>query len=286
MRLFGNFLLESALEVTPEITIPELPYAVLECGDQTLSVNATVDNIPFTNNTYQWSYQVISGTTTGPVTFTPNNAGSTTMYFPLNTGEVVFKIILTFTSTPDGGCTNPITSKYISYVTVNESTTADAGPDQIIASAYCGTEAVQLAATNTAGYTGTWTVESGTGGSFSDINNKDAIFYGTAGQTYTLKWDITCAEDEVTITLPSDCENINFDGTNDFINFQDNYDFSGPFTSEIWVKTSSISGTQIIYSKRDNDNLTTGYDLRLTNATLSFNWNSSQSITSPTFSGK
>lgn len=281
LRLFGNFLLESALEVTPEITIPELPYAVLECGDQTLSVNATVDNIPFTNNTYQWSYQVISGTTTGPVTFTPDNAGSTTMHFPLNTGQVVFKIILTFTSTPDGGCTNPITSKYISYVTVNESTTADAGPDQIIASAYCGTEAVQLAATNTTGYTGTWTVESGTGGSFSDINNKDAIFYGTAGQTYTLKWDITCAEDEVTITLPSDCENINFDGTNDFINFQDNYDFSGPFTSEIWVKTSSISGTQIIYSKRDNDNLTTGYDLRLTNATLSFNWNSSQSITSP-----
>ncbi|MFK2820064.1 LamG-like jellyroll fold domain-containing protein [Flavobacteriaceae sp. LMIT009] len=281
IRVFANFLLQSALEVTPQITIPELPYATFDCGDENLSVNATVDNIPFNNNTYQWSYEVISGTSTDPVTFTPDNAASTTMHFPENPGPVVFKIILTFTSTPDGGCTNPVTSKFISYVSINESTTADAGPDQIVASAYCGTNEVQLAASNTAGYTGTWTIESGIGGSFSDVNDEDAIFYGVAGQTYTLKWAITCAEDEVTIGLPSDCENIDFDGSNDYISFNDNYDFNSNFSIEVWVKPESLSGTQRIFSKRDLDNMGTGYDLKLVNSTISFNWNAAGTIASP-----
>src|SRR5690606_1240638 len=39
--------------------------------------------------------------------------------------------------------------------------------------------------------TGTWTVLSGAGGSFSDVNDPAATFTGTAGETYTLRWRIT-----------------------------------------------------------------------------------------------
>ncbi|MCE3296639.1 MAG: family serine peptidase [Crocinitomicaceae bacterium] len=37
---------------------------------------------------------------------------------------------------------------------------------------------------------GTWTVVSGTGGSFTDANNPTTTFSGTAGTTYTLRWTV------------------------------------------------------------------------------------------------
>ncbi len=280
LRIFGNFLLESVLETSPQITVPELPPITISCGDS-LIVNATVDGEPYPNNTYLWEYEVISGTTTAPVTFTPNNAATTTIYFPSNVGEVVFKITLTFTSTPDGGCSNPVIAKYISVVTVNEATTSNAGPDQILNASNCGITSLLMAATNTAGYTGTWSIISGTGGSFADINDANTIFTGLASTSYVLRWSITCAEDDVQISFANNCSNLDFDGVNDNITFDDNYNFSGAFSIELWIKPSSLSGTQSIISKRDANNLTTGYDLKLVNSTLSFNWNSSGSLSSP-----
>ncbi|RLD26423.1 MAG: hypothetical protein DRI75_11750, partial [Bacteroidetes bacterium] len=278
LRLFANFLLESALEVTPEISIPELPFAPDECGATCVTVNAVVDNIPHPNNTYFWEYEVLSGTTTAPVTFAPNNTASTTICFPQNVGEVIFKVTLTFTSTPDGGCDNPITSKYISVVTVNEATTANAGTNQTL---NCGMTSTVMSATSTGGYTGTWTIVSGSGGSITDINDPNTMFTGVTSETYILRWSITCVADDVQVSMGNDCSAIDFDGIDDNITFNDNYDFSGAFSMELWIKPSSLTGTQSIISKRDANSLTSGYDLKLVNSTLSFNWNSSGSLSSP-----
>ena len=263
----------------PQISVPELPSTYASCGDTSLDVNANVTDIPYTNNTYQWSYTVESGTSTAPVTFTPGNTASTTIYFPENTGDVVFKITLTFSSAAD--CGKPVVETYESLVTVNETTTANAGTDQIISNMYCGTNQVALSASNTVGYVGTWSVVTGAGGSFTDVNDENTIFTGNAGATYTLRWSIQCSEDDVTITLPDNCDNIGFDGTNNYINLGDTYDATASFTHEIWINPTSLTGTHIIYSKRSTDDLTNGYDLRLTNSTLSFNWNSGNSISSP-----
>lgn len=278
LRLFANFLLESALEVTPGISIPELPFAPDECGDTCVSVNATIDNIPHPNNTYLWEYEVLSGTTTAPVTFAPNNAASTTICFPQNIGEVIFKITFTFTSTPNGGCDNPITSKYISVVTVNEATIADAGTDQIL---NCGLTSTILEATNNTGYIGTWSVVSGSGANISDVNDPNTLFTGIKSEIYVLRWSITCAEDDVQISMGNGCNGIDFDGINDNITFDDNYNFNSEFSIELWVKPNSIVGNQSIISKRDLNDFSTGYDLKLVNNTLSFNWNNSGTISSP-----
>ncbi|HLT74628.1 MAG TPA: hypothetical protein VKZ68_06065, partial [Ohtaekwangia sp.] len=65
-------------------------------------------------------------------------------------------------------------------------TPAAAGPDQTL----CATSTTLAANAPVVG-TGTWTVLSGAGGSFSDVNDPAATFTGTAGETYTLRWRIT-----------------------------------------------------------------------------------------------
>jgi hypothetical protein len=67
-------------------------------------------------------------------------------------------------------------------------TTANAGPDQTI----CGTSAT-LAGNNPSVGTGTWTILTGTGGSFDDAANPSATFSGTQGTIYTLRWAISNA---------------------------------------------------------------------------------------------
>src|SRR5690606_31911306 len=62
-------------------------------------------------------------------------------------------------------------------------TPAAAGPDQTL----CATSTTLAANAPVVG-TGTWTVLSGAGGSFSDVNDPAATFTGTAGETYTLRW--------------------------------------------------------------------------------------------------
>ncbi|MBX7182344.1 MAG: hypothetical protein K1X82_09545 [Bacteroidia bacterium] len=85
---------------------------------------------------------------------------------------------------------------------------ANAGPDQLNV---CGTNTVTLAANNPS-ITGTktWTVVSGTGGSFSSTSNPTATFTGVIGQTYTLRWSINVtgcgaasSTDEVIISFPA-----------------------------------------------------------------------------------
>lgn len=107
------------------------------------------------------------------------------------------------------------------------------------------------------------------------------MFTGIESETYVLRWSITCVDDDVQVSMGDDCTAIDFDGVDDNISFEDNFNFSSAFSIELWVKPSSITGTQSILSKRDTDDLTTGYDLKLVNSTLSFNWNNSGTIASP-----
>ena len=139
------------------------------------------------------------------------------------------------------------------------------------------------------GTIGTWSVVSSTGscgsGSFSNTVDPKATFTGAAG-TYILRWTVATCTDDVQVTLEN-CNVVDFDGEDDFVNFNNNYNLSTSFTISVWVKpeTQPVSGTaiQTIFSKRNGDNLneTNGYDLRLdSNNFISFNWNNGATLKS------
>ncbi|MFV8339638.1 PKD-like domain-containing protein [Flavobacterium sp. LB3P21] len=194
------------------------------------------------------------------------------------------------------------------FVTVNVNF-AYAGKDLAIVAADCGNNTVTLNAydnrltaaqniakgawdnnyiTDTAigtGATGKWTIKSSTAISpcntatfLPNDTDPNATFTGDAG-TYVLTWTAAGCSDDVSVVL-RDCATINFDGANDNITFKDNYDFTAPFSIEVWVKPNAVTGTQTIFSKRDSNNLSTGYDLKLTGDKISFNWNGAGTIIS------
>ncbi|MFV8378400.1 LamG-like jellyroll fold domain-containing protein [Flavobacterium sp. LB3R33] len=194
------------------------------------------------------------------------------------------------------------------FVTVNVNF-AYAGKDLAIVPADCGNNTVTLNAydnrltaaqniakgawdnnyiTDTAigtGATGKWTIKSSTAISpcntatfLPNDTDPNATFTGDAG-TYVLTWTAAGCSDDVSVVL-RDCATINFDGANDNITFKDNYDFTAPFSIEVWVKPNAVTGTQTIFSKRDSNNLSTGYDLKLTGDKISFNWNGAGTIIS------
>nr|WP_203226907.1 LamG-like jellyroll fold domain-containing protein [Confluentibacter flavum] len=126
------------------------------------------------------------------------------------------------------------------------------------------------------GEIGTWTVTSAPTAcgistySFSNENDPNAIFTGVPG-TYTLAWAVNGCSSNVQVTINS-CSQLDFDGVNDYVTFKDNYDRTGPFSIEMWVKAGDLSGTQSLFSKRDANNLTSGYDLRLNGGSVEFHW--------------
>ncbi|WP_289024210.1 LamG-like jellyroll fold domain-containing protein [uncultured Salegentibacter sp.] len=137
--------------------------------------------------------------------------------------------------------------------------------------------------------TWTWTRLSGTNNcvseSFSDINDPNATFTGNEG-TYNLTWTVDGCSDSITVEI-KECNQINFDGINDYIDFsKDNYHLSNStnkkaFSIEVWVKPESTSGIQTIFSKRDaNYADNKGYDLSIHDGEVSFNWNNSGTINS------
>jgi len=155
-----------------------------------------------------------------------------------------------------------------------------AGPDQM---ASCGGEYVTLGAAT--GKTGIWDIVSGPAGGgeiFSNITSPSSTFYSPNLGVYTLRWTTSCATtDNVVITFTL-CNVVNFDGIDDNINFKNNFNLnSGNFSIEAWVKSNATNGnTQTIISKRFSTGSTDGYDLRLVNNRISFNWNNGNSITS------
>ncbi|WP_333820039.1 gliding motility-associated C-terminal domain-containing protein [Ohtaekwangia sp.] len=156
------------------ITLTPAPSASSAGPDQTVCGPATLAaNTPATG-TGAWS--VVSGTggtfgdTTDPATTFSGTGGTT--------------YVLRWTIS-NGTCT-PTTDDVSITFDINTPTTADAGPDQAI----CTTSTVLAANTAVVG-TGSWTVVSGTGGTFTDINSPTSGFSGTAGTTYVLQWSIS-----------------------------------------------------------------------------------------------
>jgi len=148
-----------------------------------------------------------------------------------------------------------------------------AGPDQITS---CGGEFVTLtAATGTAGI---WEIVSGPAGGgeiFSNNTSPSSTFYSPNLGVYTLRWTTNCATtDDVVITFTL-CNVVNFDGIDDHINFKNSFNLnSGNFSIEAWVKSNAANGnTQSILSKHISPSSSDGYDLRLVNNFISFNWN-------------
>ena len=148
-----------------------------------------------------------------------------------------------------------------------------AGPNQITS---CGGEFVTLAAST--GKTGTWSIISGPAGGgelFSNNTSPNSTFYSPNLGAYTLRWTTSCSTtDDVVVTFTL-CNVVNFDGIDDHINFKNNYNLnSGNFSIEAWIKSNeSNNNTQTIISKRLNTSSPDGYDLRLVNNIVSFNWN-------------
>ncbi|MHA6279716.1 LamG-like jellyroll fold domain-containing protein [Salinimicrobium sp. CAU 1759] len=116
--------------------------------------------------------------------------------------------------------------------------------------------------------------------SFSDVHDPDATFTAGPG-TYTLTWTVNGCSNDITVTI-TNCDQVDFDGTNDHIDFGDSYDLTGAFSLEVWVKPEAKDGTRTIISKRDANFTGTakGYDLIIKDGTVSFNWDQSGSISS------
>lgn len=186
------------------------------------------------------------------------------------------------------GCDVPINGSIVVAIDTSSSACFNsfAGPNQI---ASCGGETVTLNATN--GTIGTWSIVSGPSGGgeiFSDNTSPSSDFYSANIGLYTLRWTTSCAAttDDVLVTLEN-CNIIDFDGSDDNINFTNIYNLnSDSFSLETWIKSNATNGDiQTIISKRFGSSLIDGYDLRLVNNTISFNWNNGNSITSTNLIG-
>jgi hypothetical protein len=148
----------------------------------------------------------------GSITFTATPSGASTYDFKVNGGSVqtgASNIYTTTTLADNDKVSVVITSAAgcvgtSSDLTINVDpapTVANAGADQLN---LCNVTTTTLTGNPAVIGTGTWSVVSGTGGSFTDANSPTSDFTGTLGTTYVLKWTITngvctASEDQVTI---------------------------------------------------------------------------------------
>ncbi|MEH6538402.1 MAG: immunoglobulin-like domain-containing protein [Psychroserpens sp.] len=182
-----------------------------------------------------------------------------------------------------GNCSN--ISRDVEVVISNP--TVNAGPD--FSNTVCTDTTINLSANTINGTdaTGLWTVTSGqtSGFSFSDDTSPIATFTGDTGETYTLTWTITgpcgAISDAITATF-TNCITLDFDGVDDNINFKDSFNLNLNFTIELWIKSEvQNNSVQTVFSKRDVNNLINGYDIRVVNNYVSFNWNDGESLSAP-----
>jgi trimeric autotransporter adhesin len=179
----------------------------------------------------------------------------------------------------DTSCHLPIDGSIKVAIDASSCLSSLAGPDQI---ASCGGEYITLNAST--GANGTWSIISGPSGGgeiFSDNTSPSTTFFSTNVGVYTLRWTTSCnTTDDVLVTLEL-CNVVNFDGIDDNINFKNKFSLdSGHFSIEAWIKSNATNGnTQTILSKHLSPSAADGYDLRIVNNLISFNWNNT-SITS------
>jgi hypothetical protein len=203
---------------------------------------------------------------TGTITGTGATSGSSfTKYF--------------FQGYDSSSCHLPVDGSIKVAIDASSCLSSMAGPDQITS---CGGESVTLAAST--GKTGIWTIISGPAGGgeiFSNNTSPSSTFYSTNLGVYTLRWTTSCSTTDDVIVTFTLCNVVNFDGLDDHINFKNNYNLnSGNFSIEAWVKSNATnSNNQTIISKRLSTGSTDGYDLRLVNNKISFNWSTNSIIT-------
>ncbi|MGO4818210.1 LamG-like jellyroll fold domain-containing protein [Flavobacterium sp. W22_SRS_FP1] len=246
------------------LPLPSDPNTLL--ATLTFKVTATEDCAVIVNNSCD-SVISVSGTVTG--TGAVSGVAAT---------KTIFK---GFDNTT--GCQIPITEPTIVALDTSGSPCfyALAGPDQILS---CGGETVNLNATS--GTTGNWTILSGPEGGgevFSNNTSTSSTFYSPNAGEYLLRWTTGCADtkDEVLVTFVN-CNILDFDGIDDNVTFKNNYNLSsGSFSLETWIKSNASNGNkQTIISKRQGSSTADGYDLKLVNNIISFNWNDGNTIES------
>ena len=256
------------------ITIDEAPVVTIQnIVSPICSANSSVS----LNSTLSGSATSGTWSTSGIGNFTGVSANGTTAIYNFGANEIG-TINLTFTSnTPASTCT--AASDTITFE-ITENFNANAGVDINNSSISCANTTVTLNANNVVGQ---WTVTSGqltNTYQFSDASSYNSTFTGESGETYTLQWEAIntspCGNTtDTTIITFADCgNNLVFDGSDDYINFEDNYVLNNtPFSIEAWIKLDNVSGTKTIISKRNSDLLNSGYDLSVINNRLYFRWN-------------
>jgi len=113
-------------------------------------------------------------------------------------------------------------------------TNAIAGPDQFITSS---STATTLSGNTPTEGTGTWTIISGSGGSFVNANDPTTTFTGTSCTNYTLVWEIATACSQTTDTL-----NISFNATPTNATAGSDQIFTSSSTSTILNANSPTTG--------------------------------------------
>lgn len=182
---------DSTDDVTVNFFVPPTPNAG---ADQNVCGGATNLAAVLSSGTGTWS--IISGA--GGVITTPSDPTSAF------SGSFGVTYTLQWEET-NAGCTAGFTDT-VDITFFDNPTAAAAGPDQDVCS-----DSATLAANTAAGFqeTGAWSVVAGAGGSFTDVNSPTAIFTGTRGVIYTLRWTISngvCpnSTDDVQIELRED----------------------------------------------------------------------------------
>jgi large repetitive protein len=175
---------------TADITAPgfsnldaRLAIPALSGADNGTVVSYTILSIPVASQGLL--YVDLDGAGPG----TPVLVTASQVITPAQISFLSFDPALTFTGT---SFTYTATDNYgVSDVTpaiYNLPVISNAGPDQV---GLCGVTSTTLAANSPSLGTASWSIISGTGGSFSLNTSPTATFTGTAGTTYTLRWTVT-----------------------------------------------------------------------------------------------
>ncbi|WP_040473571.1 LamG-like jellyroll fold domain-containing protein, partial [Flavobacterium frigoris] len=262
------------LTATGTITIN--PAAIVNAGTD-IALCSTTTNVPMAATL---GGSATSGIWTGGTGSFSNN--TPTALYTLGAGDTGTVTLTYTTNDPDSAGPCLVVSDTVDLI-ITPNFAANAGT--VTTTLNCADTTVTLAAN---GAIGQWAVTSGQAAgsySFSNTSSPTSTFTGESGETYTLSWTITnlspCppSVDTVTFTI-ANCLNIYFDGVDDNIDFGNNFNLTNTFSFEIWAKPNALNGfTKTILSKKDITDVSTGYDLRLENNSISFYSNNSKVLT-------
>lgn len=143
--------------------------------------------------------------------------------------------------------------------------TANAGPDQI-GTTTCGLTTLTLAANNPSPGTGTWSVVSGTGGSFGNVSSPTSTFSGIAGNTYTLRWTTTnsfcpSSTDDVVVKFNQFPNSVSSDASNKEstpLDFTGKANLKGQVSNDVTSLVWTTSDGVIVTSPATQLNITVG----------------------------